>query len=85
MVPTELHTPNGISTGSAQLIVVTITDRHTDHRTSVTIGRILYADDADEFVMLTGQIRSSDELTPGERRLLAYLSAAKRSLVCTEV
>jgi len=61
------------------------TDRHTDHRTSVTIGRILYAGDADEFVMLTGQIRSSGELTPGERRLLAYLSAAKRSLVRTEV
>jgi len=38
--PTRVHTPKGISTGSVALAQLTVvTNRHTDHATSVTTGR----------------------------------------------
>ena len=39
--PTRVHNPNGISISSAVFVGLTIvTDRQTDHATSVTMGRI---------------------------------------------
>jgi len=38
---TRLHNPNGVSIGSAVFVGLTIvTNRQTDHATSVTVGRI---------------------------------------------